>query len=91
LPLTGFQFGIRRGARSLQMKTGFINQNLNFEKSHELKERSEIFKNPQRLVIGLDQHFLPSPSQLFCEAFPLLGIKRRRILHRFQKYKLTCT
>jgi hypothetical protein len=27
-----FQFGIRRGASSTKMKTGFVNQNINFKK-----------------------------------------------------------
>jgi hypothetical protein len=42
----GFQIGIRRGARSIQMKTGFVKHNFNFEKSQELKGRSEKFKTP---------------------------------------------
>jgi hypothetical protein len=39
------QFGIRGGARSHQWRGGFIKQNGNFEKSHELKGRSEKLKN----------------------------------------------
>jgi hypothetical protein len=38
------QIGIRRGA--FNMITVFIDQNGNFEKSQELKGRSEIFKTP---------------------------------------------
>jgi hypothetical protein len=40
------QIGIRGGARSHQWRGGFIKQNGNFEKSQELKGRSEKFKNP---------------------------------------------
>jgi hypothetical protein len=40
------QIGIRRGARSHQWRGGFIKQNGNFEKSQELKGRSEKLKNP---------------------------------------------
>jgi hypothetical protein len=29
--LTGFQIGIRRGANSFQLRSGFIRQNLTFE------------------------------------------------------------
>jgi hypothetical protein len=43
--LTGYQIGIREGARSVQMRAGFIKRNFNFEKSQELKGRSEKFKN----------------------------------------------
>jgi hypothetical protein len=39
------QIGIRRGATPFNMRTAFIKQNGNFEKSHELKGRSEKFKN----------------------------------------------
>jgi hypothetical protein len=42
--LTGYQIGILRGARSIQRSSGLIKQNINFEKSHELKGRSEKFK-----------------------------------------------
>jgi hypothetical protein len=38
------QIGIRRGARSHQLTGGFTKQNGNFEKSQELKGRSEKFK-----------------------------------------------
>jgi hypothetical protein len=38
--------GIRGGARSFQQRGGFIKQNGNFEKSQELKDRSEKLKNP---------------------------------------------
>jgi hypothetical protein len=37
------QIGIRRGATPFYMATGFIKQNKNFEKSQELKGRSENF------------------------------------------------
>jgi hypothetical protein len=42
------QIGIRGGARSFQQRGGFgfMKQNGNFEKSQELKGRSEKFKNP---------------------------------------------
>jgi hypothetical protein len=40
------QISIRGGARSYQLRGGFIKQNGNFEKSQELKGRSEKFKNP---------------------------------------------
>jgi hypothetical protein len=41
------QIGIQGGgARSHQWRGGFIKQNGNFEKSQELKGRSEKFKNP---------------------------------------------
>jgi hypothetical protein len=40
------QIGIRGGARSFQQRGGFMKQNVNFEKSQELKGRSEKFKNP---------------------------------------------
>jgi hypothetical protein len=40
----GFQLGIREGARSFQQLGGFIKQNESFEKSQELKGRSENFK-----------------------------------------------
>jgi hypothetical protein len=39
------QIGIRVGARPFQMRSGSIKQNENFEKSQELKDRSEKFKN----------------------------------------------
>jgi hypothetical protein len=38
------QIGIRRGARSFQLRGGFIKQNENFENSQEIKGRSENFK-----------------------------------------------
>jgi hypothetical protein len=37
------QIGIRGGARSFQLRGGSIKQNENFEKSQELKDRSEKF------------------------------------------------
>jgi hypothetical protein len=37
------QVGIRKGARSHRLRGGFIKQNGNFEKSQELKGRSEKF------------------------------------------------
>jgi hypothetical protein len=40
----GFQLGIRRGARSFQLRGGFIKQNKNFENSQELKGLSEYLK-----------------------------------------------
>jgi hypothetical protein len=40
------QIGIRGGARSFQQRGGFMKQNGNFEKSQELKGRSEKCKNP---------------------------------------------
>jgi hypothetical protein len=40
------QIGIRGGARSFQQRGGFLKQNGNFEKSQELKGRSEKFKTP---------------------------------------------
>jgi hypothetical protein len=40
------QIGIREGARSFQQRGGFMKQNENFEKSQELKGRSENLKNP---------------------------------------------
>jgi hypothetical protein len=43
--LAGFQFGILQGAKSIQLRPSFIKQNGNFEKSQELKGRSEKFKN----------------------------------------------
>jgi hypothetical protein len=39
------QFGIRGGARSFQLRGGSSKQNENFEKSQELKDQSEKFKN----------------------------------------------
>jgi hypothetical protein len=39
------QIGIRGGARSFQLRGGSIKQNENFEKSQEVKDRSEKFKN----------------------------------------------
>jgi hypothetical protein len=39
------QIGIRGGARSFQLRGGSIKQHENFEKSQELKDRSEKFKN----------------------------------------------
>jgi hypothetical protein len=41
--LTGFQSGILRGARSVQIRTSFIKRNVNFENSKELKSQSEKF------------------------------------------------
>jgi hypothetical protein len=38
------QIGIRRGATSLNVRTDFMKQNGNFEKSQELKGRSEKYK-----------------------------------------------
>jgi hypothetical protein len=38
------QIGIRGGARSFQLRGGSIKQNESFEKSQELKGRSENFK-----------------------------------------------
>jgi hypothetical protein len=38
------QIGIRRGARSFQLRGGSIKQNESYEKSQELKGRSENFK-----------------------------------------------
>jgi hypothetical protein len=40
------QMGNRGGARSHQLRGGFIKQNGNFEKSQELEGRSVKFKNP---------------------------------------------
>jgi hypothetical protein len=40
------QIIIRGGGRSHQWRGGFIKQNGNFEKSQELKGRSEKLKNP---------------------------------------------
>jgi hypothetical protein len=40
------QIGIRGEARSFQQRGVSIKQNENFEKSQELKGRSEKFKNP---------------------------------------------
>jgi hypothetical protein len=40
------QIGILGGARSQQLRGGFLKQNGNFEKLQELKGRSEKFKNP---------------------------------------------
>jgi hypothetical protein len=40
------QIGIWRGATSFSMRTVFLKQNRNFEKSQELKGRSEIFFKP---------------------------------------------
>jgi hypothetical protein len=40
----GFQLGIREGARSFQLRGGFIKQNENIKHSQELKGRSENFK-----------------------------------------------
>jgi hypothetical protein len=37
------QIGIRGGARSFQLRGGSIKQNESFEKSQELKDRSEKF------------------------------------------------
>jgi hypothetical protein len=42
----GFQFWNPVKSNILPMRAGFTKQNLNFEKSQELKGRSEIFKNP---------------------------------------------
>jgi hypothetical protein len=39
------QIGIWRGATPFNMSTGYITQNVNFEKSQELTGRSEKFKN----------------------------------------------
>jgi hypothetical protein len=39
------QIGIRRGATSFNMSTVYIKQNVNIEKSQELKGRSEKFKS----------------------------------------------
>jgi hypothetical protein len=41
------QIGIRRGARSFQLRGGFVQQNENFGKSQELKGRPEKFKTMQ--------------------------------------------
>jgi hypothetical protein len=38
------QIGIRGGARSFQLRGGSVKQNERFEKSQELKGRSENFK-----------------------------------------------
>jgi hypothetical protein len=38
------QIGIRGGARSFQLRGGSIKQNESFQKSQELKSRSENFK-----------------------------------------------
>jgi hypothetical protein len=43
--IAGFQIGIRRGARSFQLRGGFIEEKENFEKSQELKGRSEKCKH----------------------------------------------
>jgi hypothetical protein len=43
--LAGYQIGILRGARSNQLRCGFIKQNEIFEKLQELKAQSEIFTN----------------------------------------------
>jgi hypothetical protein len=45
------QFGILRGSRSCQLRGGFIKQNENFEKSQELKGRSEKFENQNRFLV----------------------------------------
>jgi hypothetical protein len=43
--LTGFQIGILQGAKSASLRPRFIKQNGIFEKSQDLKGRSEKFKN----------------------------------------------
>jgi hypothetical protein len=43
--LAGYQIGILKGAKCVQLRTSFIKQNRNFEKSQKLKGRSEKFKN----------------------------------------------
>jgi hypothetical protein len=43
--LAGFQIGILQGAKCVQLRTSFIKQNRNFEKSQKLKGRSKKFKN----------------------------------------------
>jgi hypothetical protein len=43
--LAGFQIRILQGANSVQLRPSFIKQNGNFEKSQDLKDRSEKFKN----------------------------------------------
>jgi hypothetical protein len=45
LLLAGFQIGILQRAKSVQLRPRFIKQNENFEKSQELKGRSEKCKN----------------------------------------------
>jgi hypothetical protein len=48
----GHQIGIRRVARSFQVSSGFIKQNLIFEGSQG-KGRSEKFKNQEQLLVGV--------------------------------------
>jgi hypothetical protein len=43
--LTGFQIGILQGAKSVQLRSRFIKQNVKFKKSQDLKGRLEKFKN----------------------------------------------
>jgi hypothetical protein len=40
------QIGIRRGATPFNVSTVYIKQNVNIEKSQELKGRSKKFKKP---------------------------------------------
>jgi hypothetical protein len=48
---TSKKIGIGGGARSHQLRCGFIKQNGNIEKSQELKGRSEKFKNPLLILV----------------------------------------
>jgi hypothetical protein len=43
--LAGFQIRILQGAKCVQLRTSFIKQNKNFEKSQELKGQSKKLKN----------------------------------------------
>jgi hypothetical protein len=45
------KIGIRRGATSVNIWSGLIEQNGNFEKSQEMKGRSEKFKNPLLFLV----------------------------------------
>jgi hypothetical protein len=60
--IAGFQLGIRRGARSIQIRTSFIKRNKN---SQELKGWPENLKVVAALSYGLDYHPVPSSHQFF--------------------------
>jgi hypothetical protein len=49
--ITGFQIRIRRGARSFQMRSGFMKRSQNFNNSQELKGQSEKLKNPYLFLV----------------------------------------
>jgi hypothetical protein len=70
-----YQIGILRGARSGQLRRGFIKQTLNFKEAQELKGRSESILKPVAILswcLGL--HPIAFSRQRVRETVPLINM-----------------